>query len=217
MRYVFRSCLFAGIAWGALAWWQGRPIRSAPGGLVEIDPLQQNCPPRALGAYKEYQLTAVATYALLARVLHTRRYWSSGDDLVPYDVALGWGVMSDQAVLDRLRISQGNRFFFFEWQNESPRPLAEITMHAANVHVIAANHAVAKTVRALRVGQIVAMRGSLVNVTGPNEFHWNTSLRRDDTGNGACEIFYVEDIRVGKTPAVPVATPAPSGAVAARL
>jgi hypothetical protein len=210
MRYVFRSCLLAAVAWCAFAWWQGRPIHHAPGVLVEIDPLQMNCPPHPLGTYKKYTLTAVAAYALQARVLHTKRYWAGGSDLVPYDVALGWGAMSDQSVLDQLRISQGNRFFFYEWQNEPPRPPNEIMTHAANVHIIAANSAVAKTVRGLRAGQIVAMRGALVNVTGPDGFHWNSSLRRDDTGNGACELFYVEDIRVGT--AVPAATPAPVAA-----
>ena len=37
------------------------------------------------------------------------------------------------------------------------------------------------------------MTGYLVNATGPGGEAWNSSLRRDDTGNGACEVFYVTD------------------------
>jgi hypothetical protein len=36
----------------------------------------------------------------------------------------------------------------------------------------------------------------LVDIRGPGGFSWNTSLRRDDTGNGACEIVYVEELEV---------------------
>jgi hypothetical protein len=186
----------------ALAWWlwPAGELRHAPGVRVTAEPVQQAIPPRALVEVKDYALTAVASYTLQARVLHTKRYWSGGDDLVPYDVAVGWGPMSDQAVLDRLSISQGNRFFFYEWQNQPPIPRNEIERHAANVHLIAANRKIASAVQSLRRGVFVSMRGYLVNVTGPNGFHWNTSLRRDDTGDGACELFYVESIEAQNEP-----------------
>ncbi len=195
MRYVICSIVLAGLAWSIFSWSQNRPLRYPPGVLVSSVPQQEHCDPHRVGDFKNYTLTAVATYSIVARVLHTKHYWTDGNDLVPYDVALGWGRMSDQAVLDRLQISQSNRFFFYEWQNEPPLPEKEIICQAANTHVIAANSDVAKAVSSLRSGQVVAMRGSLVNVAGPNDFQWNTSVSRDDTGNGACEVFYVESIR----------------------
>jgi hypothetical protein len=207
MRYVFRSCLLAGLAWSVFSWSQNRPLRHPPGVLVAAEPQQETCEPHTVGQFKNYTLTAVATYAIQARVLHTKHYWANGADLVPYDVALGWGRMSDEAVLDQLRISQSNRFFFYEWQDAPPLPEKEIVCHAANNHIIAANRDVAKAVRSLRSGQVVAMRGSLVNVTGPNDFHWNTSLTRNDSGNGACEVFYVESVQT--LDAVTPVNPAP--------
>ena len=195
MRYLIRLCVLAGIVWSGFAWWGGGALRHPPGVLVAEEPQQQACEPHPLGQIKNYSLTAVASYSLQARVLHTKRYWVDGDDLVPYDVAIGWGRMSDQAVLDHLHISQSNRFFFYEWRDEPPLPPDEIAAHSANTHIIAANRDVSKAVRSLRAGQVVSMRGYLVNVTGPNGFHWNTSLRRDDSGNGACELFYVEELR----------------------
>lgn len=156
--------------------------------------------PKILGKLKGFQIEAQAKYALHARVLHTKHYWSQGADLVPYDVALGWGPMSDQAVLDHLDISQSNRFFFYEWSGSPPIAPGEIMRSAANVHVISANRKVAGTIAGLRTGQLVAMRGYLVNVSGPDGFHWNTSLTRDDTGDGACEVFYVEEVLVSNDP-----------------
>jgi hypothetical protein len=51
-------------------------------------------------------------------------------------------------------------------------------------------------VKKLRPGQIVTIGGYLVDVRGPNGFTWNTSLTRGDTGNGACEIVWVESLSV---------------------
>jgi len=62
------------------------------------------------------------------------------------------------------------------------------------MHVISANEDVSKLIRRLRAGEVVRMRGYLVNVTGPRGFHWNTSLTRTDSGHGACELYYVENV-----------------------
>ena len=121
--------------------------------LVASEPEQRLIPARPLGDFHGFKLTAVATCALQARVLHTKRYWAQGSALVPCDVALGWGRMSDQAVLDELTVSQGNRFFFYEWRNAPPIPEKEIAGHAANNHLIAASPQVAAVIRRLRAGR----------------------------------------------------------------
>jgi hypothetical protein len=209
MRSFLTLLLGCLAVWGIAHFWPWRPLIHPPGVLIAEDPAQKDCPPRSLGEFKGYELTAVASYALRARVLRTKRYWIDGNDLVPYDVALGWGRMSDQAVLDRLHISQANRFFFYEWRDEPPIPENEIISHSSNNHVIAANPGVARVVSSLRSGQMVSMKGWLVNVSGPDGFHWLTSTRRDDTGNGACEVFYVESAIAGDEPGPAPVAPEP--------
>ncbi len=196
LRAIFTVCMATAIWW----LWSGQDLRHPPGITAPTTPAQENIPPKSLGDFRGYQLQAQATFALHARVLHTKHYWVGGENLVPYDVALGWGRMSDQAVLDRLEIAQSNRFFFYEWSDAPPIPPGEIVRSAANMHIISANGTVAGAVSKLRAGQLVAMRGYLVNVTGPNGFHWNTSMTRDDTGDGACEVFYVQEILVSNEP-----------------
>ncbi len=114
---------------------------------------------------KDYTITGMASYLIHARVLHTKHYWADGNDLVPYDVGLGWGPMSDQAVLDQLEISQGNRFLFYHWRIAPPIPVSEIECHASNNHLIAANSSIARVIGNLYPGEIVTMQGYLVNVT----------------------------------------------------
>ena len=179
-------------------WWfvSSRPVHHAPGVLVPKDPVQKEIGPKPIAKVGKWQVTAMAEYHLRGVVLGKKRYFDGQQsELVPTDVAVGWGRMSDQSVIDRLGISMGNRFYFYEWQNEPPISEDEIKVSSANNHVIAANDDVRKVISSLRVGQIVTMKGWLVNAEGPDGRSWHSSLTRTDTGNGACELFYVESAR----------------------
>jgi len=187
--------------------WPERALRHPPGVLVSIPPIQTKVEPHVLAEFKGYRIQAQAAYLMQARVLRTKRYYGQGGDLVPYDVALAWGPMSDQRVLDRLKISQTNRFFFYRWDDAPPIAPEAMASHAANVHVISADKTVAKAVSTLRAGQIVTLKGYLVNVSKADGFHWNSSLSRDDSGNGACEVFYVQAIRISEKPSAPATAP----------
>ncbi|MEO8352331.1 MAG: hypothetical protein ABI680_11415 [Chthoniobacteraceae bacterium] len=213
MRHIPRLVIALVVVWIGIAFWQSRPIRHEPGVLVSNDPWQEEMTPQDVGEVAGFRLTAVAAYRISGRVLGTKRYFSGeAAKLVPKDVALGWGKMSDQAVLDRLNLSMGSRFFFYEWQGTPPIAPAEIKNHASNNHVIAADRTVTRAISRLRRGEIVELEGWLVNAVGRGGFRWPTSLRRDDTGNGACELFYVRTVR---TSASNSPDAAPQGDVAA--
>jgi hypothetical protein len=49
-----------------------------------------------------------------------------------------------------------------------------------------------RKLRKLRVGDVVKLEGMLVNLENPDVGTRTTSLTRDDTGAGACEIIYVK-------------------------
>jgi hypothetical protein len=107
--------------------------------------------------------------------------------LVPTDFAVGWGPMSDSSVLASIEISQGNRFYY--WRTDSwPIERRQIEIHSANWHLIPENPSVRETLSALRAGSLVELRGQLVDIEG-REGGMRTSLTREDTGAGACEIL----------------------------
>ncbi len=62
------------------------------------------------------------------------------------------------------------------------------------MHLIPATSDIEDQLEDVRAGHIVRLRGLLVNVSGPNGWTWNTSLTREDSGAGACELFYVESV-----------------------
>jgi hypothetical protein len=65
---------------------------------------------------------------------------------------------------------------------------------STNVHIIPADDLVGAACKALRVGDLIHLDGELVEATGQGIDTWRSSLRRDDSGNGACEAMLVEHV-----------------------
>jgi pyridoxal phosphate enzyme (YggS family) len=54
---------------------------------------------------------------------------------------------------------------------------------------------IAKRLKKIRKGNVVSIKGYLVRVDGEN-FEWQSSLTRKDTGAGACEVIFAEKLDV---------------------
>lgn len=182
--------LFAGYQWA-----QSRPIERRPGVLAPGEPEQtavEAAEPLAAG--HEYRLTPRARFSATVRVLGRERYYLDAlAPIAPVDLAVGWGPMSDSAVLASFDISQSNRFYYWH-ADEMPLPRAAIESHSANWHIVPASAAVNRTLRRVRVGEVVRIEGELVDVAGPDGGEARTSLRRDDTGAGAREIVLAQSL-----------------------
>jgi hypothetical protein len=172
------------------------PIEHSPGVLVIEQPRQLNQKPTGF-MLDDYQLTRKASFKMRARVLSTEPYYTGRTaDLSPIDLALGWGVMSDQAVIDQLDISQSGRWY--RWRYESSPPVSEqqIVSSSSNMHMIPASKAIDRSLKKLRKGDIISLSGYLVDVDHESGWHWRSSMTRTDTGDGACELVYVESLSV---------------------
>ncbi len=170
--------------------------RYPAGVLIPEEPDQQLMNSSRSWPMGKYQITPLAEFRLRARVLHTESYWlDRGADLSPVDLALGWGRMSDQSVLDQVEFWQGQRWYRY-WPRKSnfPIPLNEMVSHSANMHMIPANQEVKNVLKSVGAGKLIQMSGYLVEVRGPDGFAWRSSLSRTDTGAGACELVWVEEI-----------------------
>ena len=177
--------------------WENREIVHPSGVLVAESPVQEALAGSPAIRVDDFVLSPRASFRIRARVLSREKYYLGDEaDLSPIDLALGWGVMSDQAVLDRIRITQGGRWYFTLYEYPAPIPDREIIRHSGNMHLIPANGWVGDRVADVRVGDVVQLRGFLVDVDRSDGFRWRTSLTRNDTGGGSCEIFYLEHIFV---------------------
>ncbi len=192
---IFIPAIFGGINW----WMYERPVTRPPGALVADEPRQQDLDPPSRFDDRGYTFARRARYDITARVLRREIYRvDGGAALAPVDVAVGWGPVSDSSIIDQLEFSQMGRFFYWKPKDFATFPLAMDTLstHAAQMHLIPATKDLDDRVRRLRPGQIATIGGYLVDVAGPGGFTWNTSLTRNDNGDGACEIVWIETLKV---------------------
>ena len=196
MRYVGILVIAAGL-YGAYDYLSSRPLDWPAGVLVEDDPRQTDFEGAAPIELDGFQLLPRARFSAQVRVLSHERY--RHDDLAevsPIDFAVGWGPMSDSAVIDQLEISQSNRFYYWSYDDQPPIDEREVIIHSANWHLVPASDPVLEALEDVRAGEIVELAGFLIDIRNSNGQLMSTSLRRDDSGAGACEVLLVENIKI---------------------
>jgi hypothetical protein len=184
------------IAIAIFIWPEKSTVSYGPGVRAPNTPVQHRIRNSQKFLYKNYQITPLATFEVEARVLSVKRYRSGREsELSPIDLALGWGRMSDDKVLKDTKIRQSNRFA--HWRvKEFPIPRREIEESSSNMHIIPATQHITQQLKDIRKGHVVRFNGYLVRVDARENWHWQSSLTRKDTGNGACELVWVEELDI---------------------
>lgn len=210
-----REWIAAALALSAIGWWYSpispralpfpaqapgfaQPCLPPPLVAAGAEPLQTAVP----GDLRPFRLeagtlTPLAGFSIDARVLSRRDYRADRlAEFSPTDLAVGWGRLSDDAVLARMRFKQEVRFVTYYWDREPPIPVQEISRSSANLHIIPADAQVARELKRIRADARVRVDGWLVRIDAKHGWDATSSLTRDDTGAGACEIVYACAIQV---------------------
>ena len=192
----WRGLILIVLVIGGYQYWSGREIEQTDGVLVPTEPSQTSFSNKNSFKHNGYKISPQAKFDITARVLGRENYRLGREsDLSPIDLALGWKNMSDQRVLEKMEISQSNRFYFWRVK-DYPIPRNEIVSSSANMHMIPANSVVASKLGEVHKGHVVRLKGYLVNISADDGWSWNSSLERTDSGNGACEIIWVEQAEI---------------------
>lgn len=170
-----------------------RPVDWRPGVLVDSEPEQSPTDADALER-NGFSVLPQTRFNAEVRVLSRERYrFDPLAEVAPLDLAVGWGPLSDTAVLEDLRIWQSGRFF--HWRaRELPLPIDVIDSHLSNWHLVPANDAAWRQLQRIRVGDVVTITGLLVDLESAGTGRIRTSLTRADRGAGACEIVWVDSV-----------------------
>ena len=138
----------------------------------------------------------VEAFTMEARVLSVENYrFGREADLSPTDLAIGWGPMAKEEIIADFQISQRNRWYFWKTQR-MPISRSEVITHSANVHIIPANADAADALERVRANDKVRLVGQLVDVDADDGWRWRTSRSRSDTGNGSCEVLWLERLEL---------------------
>lgn len=191
------------IALAALVWYRGthNTVVTRSGGVdgdinVFADPVQNNLSGLRKVKFGQGHLELLAEFDVAARVLDKNNYHVGKEaSVAPLDLTLGWKKMAVPAVYGPLNVRNSNRWYHYSWKGAPPIPEREIIASSANMHIIPADKSVRAVMDAVKKGQIVRLRGYLVEYKEGDDrswWRWRSSLSRTDTGDGSCEQFYVE-------------------------
>jgi len=175
--------------------WHDPAVDFADGVQAPDEPEQYaiDAPSYTLG---DWTIEPLASYRFEAVILHTYRYrFDRIADLSPIDLAIGWGPMSDGTNLNTARFSQGHRFYNYRYDGSTGQKNM-FALHSANVHAVPANAEIRKQLLRLKPGQLVRLSGQLVAAQNTDGQAVRSSLRRDDSGAGACELMVVEQLHI---------------------
>ena len=190
-RLVFACC--AALLLPALA---GCTRHHPPGVTAARDPVQETVESPEPFVFSGCTVTPLAHFHLTARVLHTCDYWMGRESkLAPRDLALGWGLMSDSAILEDFRIGQMARYYYWS-SREMPIPEDEVVSHSANMHIIPADAQVRRALKRIVEGDVVTIDGELVQLAATDGWAWASSTTRTDSGDGACELVFARSIEI---------------------
>ncbi|MBO5575917.1 MAG: hypothetical protein J5956_06410 [Ruminococcus sp.] len=145
-------------------------------------------------------------YEIEALVVHTKHYDGSSlaDELAPVDLALAWGTVAEHNEEIDFNWEQRGRWYYWSVNDASDlAPVggtAGVNRQSANNHILPAFSRVKETVLDIKTGDRIKLKGYLVNInalkSNGESFTWVSSTTREDTGDGACEVFYVTQAEI---------------------
>lgn len=154
-------------------------------------------------------LLPVAQFETRGRVLNIERFkpyqslvnWIPGLRPATHDIGLGFGPMTDTANVGRFNfthegVSHGLRALFARPRGAmTQQEFDGLAPHITNVHVIPASDAVYAQLRRVKLGELVTLRGQLVNVRSADGQLATTSMK---SGDRDCEIMWLEELSVDR-------------------
>ncbi|WP_314914627.1 hypothetical protein [Acinetobacter harbinensis] len=110
----------------------------------------------------------------------------------PIDYAVSWGLFAEPEIARHISVNQYDRYL--NWKiDRLPVPKEQAMQMVSNMHIIPANPDIAKQIKHVKRGDLVRLKGELVEIKD-KDLVWTSSLTPTDTGDGACELFRVSSI-----------------------
>ncbi len=142
---------------------------------------------------KQQSIRALQSFKGDFRILGSKTYSSDEQaKFSPIDYAVSWGLFAEPEIARHISVNQYDRFL--NWKiDRLPVPAEQAMQMVSNMHIIPANPEIAKQIKHVKRGDLVRLKGELVEIKDKN-LVWTSSLTPSDTGDGACELFRVSSI-----------------------
>jgi len=152
---------------------------------------------------KTYSVEPVADYELWGLVVTHNDIMGMtdiihDDDSVDIkDICVVWGDNVQNNDYRDVSYSSGDFICYYRYN----RPMEFRHEQLSNNHLLSDNQQVRERIRSIKIGDQVHLKGMLVNYAAAETPNWkrNSSITRQDKGNGACEVVFVDDFTVLKS------------------
>ncbi len=159
---------------------------------------------------KNYFVKPIADYELWGLVVTQNNinawfnFYHDENSVNLKDVCVVWGKnIENEAYRDeKISYKSGEWTCYYSWLGKLKNPFYGNNL--SNNHLLTAKQDIQKMIRRLNIGDQLYLKGSLVDYAEADQLSYRiTSISRDDEnsnarGGGACEIVYVDDMKVLK-------------------
>lgn len=140
------------------------------------------------------QVKVLDQFAGNFRILGRKDYHTDREaQFSPVDFAVSEGLLASKYYYPLIGVRQDNRYLTWS-MSKLPLPPQKAMQLVSNIHIIPANPSVAAELKRVKQGDLVKLRGDLVEVAD-HGWTWRSSLSRTDVGDGACELLRVQSIQ----------------------
>ena len=196
IRHIYYTIGILAVVFLAVKLYPSNEIIHPHGVMVDEYPRMHDLEKELSWEKNGYNISALKKVYIKAIVLSKEYYYLDREsDLSPCDLALGWGSMSNQKNLEKINISQGRRWFFWDSPN-MPIPIQETEKNSTNAHIIPASINVENILDDIKKGNIIVLEGYLVKAEATDGWSWVSSTSWNDTKGGACELIWTENITI---------------------
>jgi len=167
------------------------------------DPIQNNITERSFSfSYRgeRYDIEPVAKYELWGLVV-TKNNINSWADIMHTDASVDikdvcviWGENVASSDYKNVKFSSSDFTCYFQYPYQTVFDHDKIS----NNHLLSDDAVVRHAIRKVKIGDQIHIKGMLVNYSPRSNPNWvrRTSTVRTDSGNGACEVFFVKEFEV---------------------
>ncbi len=170
--------------------------RPADGELVVTLPQWPALPFRNYRDYMPYggnQVQPMSSADLMGRVLASKQYPPKGFGEVTHtDLVLGWGPMSDNRVLDHLKITQAERGMDIVPDSAAPITLAAADDSSINLSVYSDYFDNSAALDAIRIGDVVRIVGWQMRARDASGTTWEGGSGHDRKGQRSAVILVLK-------------------------
>ncbi len=195
------------LIFSALSWLWRRPSSAATGAPLHLGPEPKQelltLPLSRLlfreGDFSRLELTH--RFEITGEAIAVTSYrWSFTNPFYKVDLGLAWGPRVKE-YKKKLSFRQSARWLMWSFHEQVDEVTQhDVQTHLGNLHLIPAEGRpdLAKAIDWMQKGDLVRITGYLVRILGPGaEVLAVSSTSREDSGDGACEIIWVEELQIG--------------------